>query len=97
MFRPTAHSHISNRRFGARTLTSVALSSLFVGLLVASGLQGTNVSVAQGFGQSATLAARHGNGARLFRRIGRAAWPDSGEYSGDQDRTSGRHPRHAGS
>ena len=73
MFRQCTH-HISNRRFGARTLTSVALSSLFVGLLVASGLQGTNVSVAQGFGQSATLAAGTatvpGSFAELAERLG---------------------------
>src|SRR5262245_59249894 len=48
---------ISGRRFGARTIISIALSSLFVGLLVASSLQWTNVSVAQGFGQNATLGA----------------------------------------
>jgi hypothetical protein len=45
--------YVSGRRFGARTIASVALSSLFVGLLVASGLQGTDVSVAQGLGQGA--------------------------------------------
>jgi serine protease Do len=44
---------ISGRRFGARTIASIALSSLFVGLLLASSLQWTNVSVAQGFGQNA--------------------------------------------
>src|SRR5262245_3364694 len=48
---------ISGRRFGARTIASIALSSLFVGLLLASSLQWANVSVAQGFGQNAGLAA----------------------------------------
>jgi serine protease Do len=47
---------ISGRRFGARTIASIALSSLFVGLLLASSLQWTNISVAQGFGQNAGLA-----------------------------------------
>jgi len=48
---------ISGRRFGARTLASVALSSLFVGTLVASSVQWTPTSVAQGLGQKAALAA----------------------------------------
>jgi len=48
---------ISSRRFGARTLASVALSSLFVGTLVASSVQWTPTSVAQGLGQKAALTA----------------------------------------
>jgi serine protease Do len=49
--------YVSGRRFGARTILSVALSSLFVGLLVASSVQWTNVSVAQGVSRSAALTA----------------------------------------
>jgi serine protease Do len=48
---------ISGRRYGARTLASVALSSLFVGTLVASSVQWTPTSVAQGLGQKAALTA----------------------------------------
>jgi serine protease Do len=65
---------ISGRRFGARTIVSIALSSLFVGLLVASSLQWTKVSVAQGFGQNATPAAGTapvpGSFAELAERLG---------------------------
>jgi serine protease Do len=65
---------ISGRRFGARTIASIALSSLFVGLLVASSLQGTNVSVAQGYGQNvaraAGTAAMPGSLAELVERLG---------------------------
>ena len=75
---------ISGRRFGARTIASIALSSLFVGLLVASSLQWTNVSVAQGYGQNAARAAgtpaMPGSVAELVERLG----PDGGQYSGDQ-------------
>jgi serine protease Do len=49
--------YISSRRFGARTLASVALSSLFIGTLVASSVQWSPISVAQGLGQKAALAA----------------------------------------
>jgi serine protease Do len=49
--------YITGRRFGARAVASVALSSLFVGLLVSSSLQWTPMSVAQGLGQKATVAA----------------------------------------
>jgi serine protease Do len=49
--------YITGRRFGARTIASVALSSLFVGLLVSSSLQWTPMSVAQGLSQRAAVAA----------------------------------------
>jgi serine protease Do len=49
--------NINGRRFGARTIISVALFSLFIGLLVASRLQWANVSEAQGVGQSAATTA----------------------------------------
>jgi serine protease Do len=66
--------YISGRRFGARTVTSVALSSLFVGLLVTSSLQWTDVSTAQGFGQRAALTAgapaMPGSFAELAERLG---------------------------
>ena len=39
---------MSSRRFGVRALASVALSSLFVGVLVTSGMQWTPLSLAQG-------------------------------------------------
>ena len=45
--------YIARRRFGARAITSVALSSL-LGLLMASGVQWTPMSVAQGLDQQAT-------------------------------------------
>jgi serine protease Do len=68
--------YISNRRFGARTLTSVALASLFVGLLMASSWRGANVSVAQVVGQSASPAAGTatvpGSFADLVERLGPA-------------------------
>jgi serine protease Do len=68
--------YISGRRFGARTVTSVALSSLFVGLLVTSSLQWTDVSTAQGFGQRAALTAgapaMPGSFAELAERLGPA-------------------------
>jgi serine protease Do len=68
--------YISGRRFGARTIASVALSSLVVGLLVASSMQWTNVSVAQGFGQSTALTAGTpaipGSFAELAERLGPA-------------------------
>ena len=44
--------YITRRRFGARAITSVALSSLFAGLLMASSVQWTPMSVAQGLDQS---------------------------------------------
>jgi serine protease Do len=49
--------YITSRRFGARAMASVALSSLFIGVLVASSVQWTPMSVAQGVGQKAALAA----------------------------------------
>jgi len=49
--------YFSGRRFGARTLASVVLSSLVVGTLVASSVQWTPTSVAQGLGQKAALTA----------------------------------------
>ena len=65
---------ISSRRFGARTIASIALCSLVVGLLVASSLQGANVSVAQGLGQGAALAtetpAMPASFAALVERLG---------------------------
>src|SRR5215470_18825861 len=48
--------HIIGRRFGARAIMGVALSSLFAGLLMASSVQWTPMSVAQGFDQKATRA-----------------------------------------
>jgi serine protease Do len=72
----TCKQYISGRRFGARTIASVALSSLVVGLLVASSMQWTNVSVAQGFGQSTALTAGTpaipGSFAELAERLGPA-------------------------
>ena len=68
--------YTSGRRFGARTIASVALSSLFIGLLVASSMQWTKVSVAQGLGQKAALAAgtpaMPGSFAELVERLGPA-------------------------
>ena len=46
--------YMTRRQFGARTITSVALSSLFAGLLMASSVQWTPMSVAQGLDQKAT-------------------------------------------
>jgi serine protease Do len=68
--------YISGRRFGARTIASVALSSLFVGLLVASSMHGANMSVAQGLGQHAAVTAGTpaipGSFAELAERLGPA-------------------------
>ncbi len=50
--------YITRRRFGARAITSVALSSLFAGLLMASSVQWTPMSVAQGLDQKATRMVR---------------------------------------
>jgi serine protease Do len=62
------------RQFGARTIVSVALSSLFIGLLVASSFHWTNVSVAQSIGQTAALtagtAAMPASFADLAERLG---------------------------
>jgi serine protease Do len=49
--------YCGGRRFGARTLASVALSSLFIGTLVASSVQWTPTSMAQGLGQKAARTA----------------------------------------
>lgn len=49
--------YIAGGRFGARAVASVALSSLFAGLLVSSSIQWTPTSVAQGLGQKAAVAA----------------------------------------
>ena len=49
--------YICSRRFGVRTITSVALSSLFAGLLVASSVQWTPMSMAQGLDQQAVRMA----------------------------------------
>ena len=46
--------YIARRQFGARTITSVALSSLFAGLLMASSVQWTPMSMAQGLAPKAT-------------------------------------------
>jgi serine protease Do len=66
--------YISGRRFGARTSVCVALSSLFVGLLVASSVQWTAVSVAQGVGPRASVGteaqAMPGSFAELAERLG---------------------------
>jgi serine protease Do len=66
--------YVSGRRFGARTIASVALSSLFVGLLVASSVQWTAISVAQGVGQHApsgvAALAMPGSFADLAERLG---------------------------
>jgi serine protease Do len=66
--------YISGRRFGARALASVALSSLVVGLLVVSSVQWTDVSGAQGLSQNAALtastAALPGSFADLAERLG---------------------------
>jgi serine protease Do len=66
--------YVSGRRFGARTIASVALSSLFVGLLVASSVQWTAISVAQGVGQrgpiGAAAPAMPGSFAELAERLG---------------------------
>jgi serine protease Do len=68
--------YINGRRFGARTIASVALSFLFIGLLVASSLQWANVSVAQESSQHAALTAGTsavpGSFAGLAERLGPA-------------------------
>jgi serine protease Do len=68
--------YTSGRRFGARTIASVALSSLFIGLLVASSMQWTKLSMAQGLGQKAALAAETpampASFAELVERLGPA-------------------------
>jgi serine protease Do len=65
--------YIAGRRFGARSVASVALSSLFVGLLMASSVQWSGVSLAQSVGQSAPLAtgtsAVPGSFAELAERL----------------------------
>ena len=65
---------IASRRFGARTIASVALSSLFAGLLMASSVQWTPMSVAQGLDQKATrvlgTSAIPNSFAELAERLG---------------------------
>ena len=46
--------YMTRRQFGARTITSVALSSLFAGLLMASNVQWTPMPMAQALDQKAT-------------------------------------------
>jgi serine protease Do len=66
--------YMARRRFGARTITSVALSSLFAGLLMASSVQWTPMSVAQGLDQKATrvvgTSAIPNSFAELAERLG---------------------------
>ena len=66
--------YLSSRQFRARTMTHVALSSLFVGLLVASSAQWTPMSVAQGLNQKAALTAgaptMPGSFAELAEQLG---------------------------
>jgi serine protease Do len=66
--------YIAGRRFGARAVAGVALSSLFVGLLVSSSMQWTPMSVAQEFGQTAAVSASTstapGSFAALAERLG---------------------------
>jgi serine protease Do len=65
--------YISSRRFGVRTLTSAALSALFAGLLLASSVQWTPMSMAQGLGQQAVhgaVAAVPSSFAELAERLG---------------------------
>jgi serine protease Do len=66
--------YINGRRFGAKTIASMALSFLVVGLLAASSWQWTNVSVAQGLNQSTALTAGTpvlpGSFAELVERLG---------------------------
>jgi serine protease Do len=73
MFQKFKH-YITGRQFAVRTIASVALSALFVGLLVASSVQWTAVSVAQGVGQRASLSAgapaTPGSFADLAERLG---------------------------
>ena len=65
---------VARRRFGARAITSVALSSLFAGLLMASSVQWTPMSVAQGLDQKATrvvgTATTPSSFAELAERLG---------------------------
>ena len=46
--------YMARRQFGVRAISSVALSSLFAGLLVTSSVQWTPLSVAQGLERKAT-------------------------------------------
>ncbi len=66
--------YISGSRFGARTIAAVALSLFVVGLLVASSVQWTAVSVAQGVAQRALggdgTQAMPGSFAELAERLG---------------------------
>src|SRR5215475_9652671 len=66
--------YMAKRRFRARTIMSVALSSLFVGLLMASSVQWTPMSVAQGLDQKATrvvgMSAVPNSFADLAERLG---------------------------
>jgi serine protease Do len=67
-------NNINPGRFGARTIISVALASLFIGLLVASSWRWANVSVAQGVGpQTAVPGGTHAmpaSFAELVERLG---------------------------
>jgi len=66
--------YIARRQVGARTITSVALSSLFAGLLMASSVPWTPMSIAQGFDQKATrvvgASAVPNSFAELAERLG---------------------------
>src|SRR5215813_14661508 len=70
----TFTQYMARRQFGARAITSVALSSLFAGLLMASSVQWTPMSVAQGLDQKATrvagTAAVPNSFAELAERLG---------------------------
>jgi serine protease Do len=65
---------ITGKQFGTRAIASVALSSLFVGLLVASSVQWPAVSVAQSLGQPTPIVAgaqtMPGSFADLAERLG---------------------------
>ena len=66
--------HIIGRRVRARTIISVALSSLFAGLLMASSVPWTPMSIAQGLDQKATrvvgTSAAPNSFADLAERLG---------------------------
>jgi serine protease Do len=66
--------YIISKQFRATTMARVALSSLFVGLLVASSAQWTPMSVAQGLNQKAALTAgaptMPGSFAELAEQLG---------------------------
>jgi serine protease Do len=66
--------YIASKRFGVKTIASVALPCLFAGLLMASSVQWTPVSVAQGLDQRAThlagVPAAPNSFAELAERLG---------------------------